>query len=230
MRGKWLDIWRARPRLGRREKIWVNLLASALAACLLWAAVGYPLPTAELELRRWERANLLQRSEIVFQAGANERLGGPEGQYDFAHTLLIALSEGRAVVGEGQRVGMAFRSFALGEGPLATSIPWTFRMPIVSGDTIRVCTPVLVFQVPGEAAGGEITLTAMRGTGPERREDEGIFCSGPGWPLCEGVWLFAAYPELESDWSLFSDAPYTLRLFQADGSPLLEQRGQLGKT
>lgn len=76
MRKKLLMIWRRRPRLSRRGRVGVNLLASVLAACLLWGAAGYPLPTMELEFRRMERTHLLPPSEIQgkFQTPEQRRI------------------------------------------------------------------------------------------------------------------------------------------------------------
>lgn len=42
-----------------------NLILSAALLFGLWAYQGYPLPTEEMEFRRWERQNLLKPSEIV---------------------------------------------------------------------------------------------------------------------------------------------------------------------
>lgn len=49
-----------------RWRILRNLLILAALALLIWWAEGYPLPTLEMELHRWERQTLQEESEAVW--------------------------------------------------------------------------------------------------------------------------------------------------------------------
>lgn len=48
LKGRWLKLWRSRPRLSRGWRTVRNLTAVLICLCVLWAWAGYPLPTAEL--------------------------------------------------------------------------------------------------------------------------------------------------------------------------------------
>ena len=52
------------PRLDRKGKIVRNLVLTLAFLGVLWAGMGYPLPTAEMEFHRLERSNLRQPSDI----------------------------------------------------------------------------------------------------------------------------------------------------------------------
>lgn len=49
-----------------RLRILRNLLLTAILLIPLWRQNGYPLPTMEMELHRWERQTLREESEIVW--------------------------------------------------------------------------------------------------------------------------------------------------------------------
>ena len=49
-----------------RLRILRNLLIAAVLLVLLWREAGYPLPTMEMELHRWERRTLQEVSEIIW--------------------------------------------------------------------------------------------------------------------------------------------------------------------
>ena len=49
-----------------RWRILRNLLIAAVLLILLWWYNGYPLPTMEMELHRWERRTLQEESEIIW--------------------------------------------------------------------------------------------------------------------------------------------------------------------
>ena len=62
----WTRLERFLERVSRGRRIAFNLFFTVLLLGLLWAREGYPLPTAELEFRRLERASLTPPGELVF--------------------------------------------------------------------------------------------------------------------------------------------------------------------
>lgn len=208
-------------RLSRGQRTLVNLCLCALLLVGLWGLFGYPLPTAELELHRWERTSLMEPSRVAFSVKEDQRLSlGEDLDVHMPCDLVVGLEEDRAVVGckGGDFRRWIFSVYTLGEEPLVTMIPGAggIMMAGFSEEGPRVLTPVLAFHLPEEAASGEITLTGYRGTAE-------VPLTGPGQEIGEGVWLFAAAASgTDSGWILAWDAPCTLCLFRADGSPLPE--------
>lgn len=216
MRERWKRIWARRPRLSRGQKTARNLLLCALILVWFWGLAGYPLPTPELELRRWERTNLLEPSRTV-SVRENETLSLKEGfVVEPVHGFLVGLAEDWAVVGGRRNTGMYFYKISLEEAPAVTMLPGSVSIAgFVDGEP-DVYTPMLALGVPAEAASGELTV----------RTNSNILLTGPGGALAEGVWLFALDTDASS-WALAVGNGYTLKLFRGDGSLLLEQDGVL---
>lgn len=225
-----LKLWRGRPRLGRRGKIAVNLLAAAVAACLLWAAAGYPLPTVEMEFRRMERTRLLPRSEIVFAAAK----GGQDQPVYALDGTELWLRGGPWFAGVGEehavlacadheswkrdltavpldREGAALLVFPAGYGYWREEAPPGFHRETHN------FFPLLLVDVPEETARAEITVTK-----------NSVSVTGPGWDMGKGVWLLTPDNQVLPYQSSL-ERTYILRLYRTDGSLLLEKSGTLGE-
>lgn len=248
MSEQWLKFWRSRPRLSRRGKIGTNLLLSALAACLLWAAVGYPLPTAELEFHRMERTHLMPRSEIVFTNGTRSqdglRVSGSDGSVFaldgtelhlrgrwFAGTrenwaVLASLDNdfyGRFIQGFPLDGGLALAPLARYTGHLYHTGYWVSQGP---GETSE-SSPAYVYEYHNFYAillfgapeeTARVELTIREG---------GAEHTGGGWPLENGLWLLGVE---EADWrpeARVWEIPYTLRLYDGADRLLTERSGTL---
>ena len=246
MRKKFLMIWRRRPRLSRRGRVGVNLLVSVLAACLLWGAAGCPLPTAELEFRRMERTHLLLRSEIVFSNGEKSRDGLQMSRQDgsvFALDGTELYLQGRWMVGvQGDRAAVAclsesgryIRSLPLGSDPAL--------VPLMGRYGYLDCIGYWVTHGPGETPEGDpayvysyhdfipfLLLNAPEGTASVEMTVllEGEERSGGGWQLEDGAWMLGLEEDGSAGAGRLPGAAYTLRLYRADGSLLLEKGGTL---
>lgn len=203
---------RAWEQVGRGKKTLLYLILCGLFSLGIWVRLGCPLPTVEMELRRWERTHLLEPGQIVF-AGREDEALTLEDQLTVYLTrgLLASVGERWAVIGEDK----TFRKVALEESPTAAAA-WTSTLVNFSEAGPKFCVPVMVFGVPEGAASGEMMLE----TGSEAP------LAGSGGQVAEVVWLFALGTEADQ-WSLHAGAPCTLRLRRADGSLLLEQEGVL---
>ena len=216
MKKELLQIWCRRPRLSRKGKITVTLLVVAVMACLLWAAAGYPLPTAEMEFRRMERTHLLPRSEIVFNSGKDCPLRWRDlPELDFVdRDVVVGMVKGQVYVYLPDY--NSFQAYSLGDEivpvPMYDVITaWTYHGNLKTG------TPLLFLNVPEETERAEIEVWL---DGQQR--------AGNGWGLKNGMWVLC----LDRDTAAWSperpeDGVYTLRLFRADGSLLLEREGVL---
>lgn len=250
MREKLLKLWRGRPRLGRRGRIVVDLLASVLAACLLWAAAGFPLPTAELEFRRMERTHLMPRSEIVFTNGAGngDTLWLSRGD-SFSGWSVFALDgtelhlQGRWVAGtREERAVLArldgnfsvsfIRASSLDGGPALA--------PLARSDRYLHHNGYWVSRGPGETPEGHpaygyeyhnfsafLLFGAPEGTARAELtvRDGGVERAGGGWALENGLWLLGVEDGPARE--LVSEIPYTLRLYDASDTLLAERSGRL---
>lgn len=206
----------ALERVGRGKKLVFNLVLCALIGALIWMRLGWPLPTMEMEFRRMERTHLLSRSEIVFSIRAGESFMLGEQEITARAPVMIGIADGHAAICTRSGGRADSRIISLKDGTAACLVP---------GDAFRAFpsawesgTAVLVLGVPEGAASGEISLEAQQG-GP---------MTGPGCRLGKGAWLFAAKAK-GNGYSLWGDVPYTLELYRADGSLLLEHSGALGE-
>lgn len=243
MKKKLEGLWSRRPRLGRGGKTARNLLLTLILAALIWGQFGYPLPTAEMEFRRLERQNLLPRSEIV--------LAPPT----YRSYLTVSKEDRTFIVRDGTELTLRGRWFVgvtedqaaaalVGESristvPLAETGPtlvplivdrsgehaggyWVEEGPMEGGGyryDYHNFSALLLLNVPEETARTEMSVTDKEGT-PRL---------GTGWDLEDGRWLVGFEEEGVGDriigWCL--DQPYTLRLYRADGSLLLERAGTI---
>lgn len=248
MREKLLKLWRGRPRLGRRGRIVVDLLAAVLAACLLWAAAGFPLPTAELEFRRMERTHLMPRSDIVFTNGARSqdglRLSKSDGsvfaldgtELHLQGRWVAGTREERAVLAclDGNFSGSFIRASSLDGGPALA--------PLARSDRYLHLNGYWVSRGPGETPEGHpaygyeyhnfsafLLFGAPEGTARAELTvwDGGVERAGGGWALENGLWLLGVEdgPAREQ----VSQIPYTLRLYDASDTLLAERSGRLGE-
>lgn len=224
--------------LSYRKKIILNLLVIAFWAFGVWARDGYPLPTTEMEFRRMERTRLLPGSEIVFLSGREDDVftvaAGPEAGKE----LVI---DGVWVVGLREEVVVSAnlgkqRPWVFAEIPRekegATLVPlthmyyigtssnsyWVDEFPVEGGYdyTCRYFAPFVLVDVPEDAYRAELIVTDQYG------EDH----AGRGWDLGNGIWLLGIEDDRgwRNDW-YYRDSPYVLRLYDANGSLLLNREG-----
>jgi len=221
MKKKLKVLWTRRPRLGRGGKTVRNLLLALVLALLVWGQYGYPLPTAEMEFRRLERANLLPESEIIFNSVKDSPL-----QW---RGSILSFSTQRVVIGlEGDRVHVAglrykiLEVYPLSEG--ITPIPlynlFVREVGLGSSDS---GVPLLFLNVPAEAGRANVEIDAVG------RSGEALRGRGEGWCLAPGKWMFSVAPGDDFSGEWYADGTYTLRLYRADGSLLLEQSGRVGQ-
>ncbi|MCI8303652.1 MAG: hypothetical protein HFF52_03395 [Lawsonibacter sp.] len=206
------------PRLGRGQRILCNLVLTLICLYALWARAGYPLPTAELEFRRMERTHLLPRSEIVFNSGKDGPLlwrDLPEpGFLDRDAVVGMTKNQVYVYVSGHNRLEICSLEDGIFSIPMyGVSAVWTYR------GNLKMGTPLLFLNVPEETERAEVEVWL---DGQQR--------AGNGWGLKNGVWLLC----LGMDTAAWSperpeDGVYTLRLYRADGSLLLEKSGRLGE-
>lgn len=210
---RWEQGWiRAWGRVGRGKKAGLCLILCGLLSLGIWMRLGCPLPTVELELRRWERTHLLTPGQIVFTGEENEWFALGEGRtVQLGRPLLASVGERWAVLGEEQ----TFRKVDLEEAPTAAGF-WSSALVDFSGKAPELCMPVVVFGVPEGADRGEMRVEARAG----------VVLTGSGCQVAEGVWLFALSTPAQA-WSLSTSAPCTMEFCRGDGSLLLEQEGFL---
>ena len=194
-----------------------NLVLSALFLWMIWMRLGYPLPTAELELRRYERTHLMPPGEIVLNLKKNETIPlDGETRARTSAPVIMAASPDEVLVGAKWDGNIGFYRCSVADGPTVSLDPDVFFVSDrVYGVSIGLAA--LAYGVSEEAAGGEIALEPHRGE----------TLSGPGFRLGKGVWLFAA--RAKNGYTLSGSVPYTLRLYRADGSLLLEKSGTVGE-
>ena len=228
---KWLNrLDRKLEGISRQKKTAVYLALCALLLLLIWTQFGCPLPTAELEFRRYERTHLLPRSELIFRSGRGEVTAADGTQLHFSKGNFAGLCENLVTVANVDDFSyIRCRTYPLEEGPTLVPLAaeahggWSEEVP--SEDPYRKYDLVhhhfssaLLVNVPQETARAEITVV---------REEDCL--TGGGWDLGNGVWLLG----VGETYAVFDQPgiayPYTLCLYRADGSLLLEKSGQLGE-
>lgn len=240
MREKWRTRWEqstlrawaaGKLRLSRGKKLVLNLGIIALAGTWLWGLAGWPLPTAELEFRRLERASLEERSELILSLDGDMDVQARDGTwFSFTRPMVVGGREDRVLVGYSNRIDDPFdmlRRYEREDGP--TPVPLYPNMVNwvdaaqngAAGDWNRLLeSPLLLVGVPQEAASGTLELTVL--------DLEGRSCpqSCPLFDLGEGIWLAsvkAPWEVYSSDWC--EGGTYTLRLYDQAGGLLLEREG-----
>ena len=111
--------------LSRGKKLVFNLVIIALAGAWLWGLAGWPLPTAELEFRRLERASLEERSELVLPLGKDLEVQARDGSWHrFVRPMMVGATDDRVLVGYASRTDHPFdelRCYEREDGP--TPVP-----------------------------------------------------------------------------------------------------------
>lgn len=209
MRERWRK-WRS--GLSHQTKVLGNLVLTAVLLFGLWAYSGYPLPTAELYLRRLERQNLLKTSELV--------LNMPD---DVDGDELVSLGEDYVVTLEAGRGGGWWRRAYWyernkeGVTPVFTAGYYAWLDPEeTQWRTIRGVV------VPDMPEGVERSELAIRENGELHRFE--------GERQERGAWLFPVH----GIGTTFSDYvldryTYELTAYDGQGQLLLRQEGTLGK-
>ena len=197
-----------RAPLGHGKKIARNLAVTVVLLAGLWACLAFPLPR-ELQFRRLERANLLPRSEIIYQEGA--QTVGLSGK--------MALS---AWITGSSPDNWSFCRYPLSEdGPTL--------IPLRGEGSGMEAFGLVAVNVP-EAVRVEVELCLEEEQGP-------VTLTGEGRPLSDGCWhLPFRSVEGEEDglfWALRKmasgtrEAPYTLILCNVEGEELARLEGKL---
>lgn len=217
--------------LSRGKKLVLNLVIVALAGLWLWGLADYPLPTAELEFRRLERASLEERSELVLSLDGDMDVQARNGtEFSFTRPMVVGVTEDRVLVGYSNRIDRPFdmlRRYEWEDGP--TLVPLYPNMVNwvdaaqngAAGDWNRLLeSPLLLVGVPREAVTGTLELTVLDLEGRSYPQECPVFDLG------EGIWLTS----VEAPWDGHSSGwceggTYTLRLYDEAGELLLEQEG-----
>lgn len=207
--------------LSRDGKIVRNLLL-ALLLFGIWTGTGAPLPTAELRVRRLERESLLPESQFLWRRDVSVR-------------IFVGLTENRwtaAYLREDQR-NDSLASWPLEEGP--TPVPLTTLVEEQDEEDQPVTGNAMLFpQAPEEAARAVVQVTGRSDAEVDRRSGTGRTENFEGEAQGNGVFYFWMGPNLpQADGSRITGGndlfglPYTLKLYWADGSLLLEQAGTI---
>lgn len=215
--------WGRRPRMTRGGKTALNLGLCALFLLWVWGMLGYPLPTARMEFRRLERESLMPRSEILWR-------------YDGYSTIFVGRTGDcwtAGYLGPGSRGTDYMESGPLGDGP--SPVPLTTLLEEQDEEGQPVTGNAMLFlQVPDEAARavvrvtgrGDVAMVQHGGVGRTETfegelQDNGVVYVWMGWPLDNYGRPGAIYSQG------VAGMPYTLELYRADGSLLLEQAGTI---
>ena len=217
--------------LSRGKKLVLNLAVIVLAGLWLWGLADYPLPTAELEFRRLERASLEERSELVLSLDGDMDVQARNGtEFSFTRPRVVGVTEDRVLVGYSNRIDRPFdmlRRYEWEDGP--TLVPLYPNMVNwvdaaqngAAGDWNRLLeSPLLLAGVPQEAVTGTLELAVLDLEGRSYPQECPVFDLG------EGIWLTS----VKAPWSVYSSnwcegGTYTLRLYDQAGDLLLEQEG-----
>lgn len=238
LRTRWersaLKAWaEGKLHLSRGKKLALNLGIIALAGVWLWGLAGWPLPTAELEFRRLERASLEERSELVLSLDGDMDVQARDGTwFSFTRPMVVGRREDRVLVGYSNRIDDPFdmlRRYEREDGPAPVPlypnmVNWveTGRSGAEEDGFHAFESPLLLAGVPQGTASGTLELTVL--------DLEGRSCpqSCPLFDLGEGIWLACADPP----WEVYSSGwceggTYTLRLYDQAGKLLLEREGTI---
>ena len=218
----------------RRAFLAVNLAFMALLLWMIWIELGCPLPTMGLEFRRLERTHLLPRSEIVFQShGTNYALpltDGPEIRLNVG--FVVGLREDGVTLYSMERYQNGEKRFdivslprgaepvlvpLLREGEYLDPVAWQRIQLAENHIGMENYLLFLLPDVPADTARAELTI---------RDEDQGEEFSGGGWQMEDGSWMLCLDSDLLGRRTLnYEVVSYTLTLYRADGTVLLEREG-----
>lgn len=210
-----------RPNLvGREYQTVFYLTWSVLLSFGIWMRLGCPLPTAELEFRRMERTCLLPRSEIVLNSRRTTKIRWRDLPDLHVPYCTWMVGEGEARVHVANLDYRQVESRPLGTGITAVpiydaSVWWT------APEEHHSAVPVMFFRVPEETDRAVAEIDAVYGNGEDFRYQ------GEGWRLSPGRWIFAVDRGESYSGGWDGGGSYTLTLYRADGSLLLEKSGTL---
>lgn len=203
-----------------------NFLLCAFGLVLIWGYMGYPLPAVEMEFRRLERTNLLPESEIIFDSEVDSPIQWRDlPELSFGNQIIIGVEGDRVHVAKVGFHGIAsdpsdMEVYALREG--ITPVPM-YYMVATERETGSSSSgvPLMFINAPEEAERAEIRIDSEGRNGGARWYD------GEGWRFAPGRWIFCVAPGSGFYFDWYAGGVYTLHLYQADGSLLLEHSGTL---
>lgn len=208
---------------------------------LLWVLgmFGYPQPTARMEFRRLERENLMAKSEIVWQLDAKRNI--LTGRFHQLADIFVGQTEDRWVGGylywdrpDWYSPAAAYlESWTLEDGPTPVPLSMLISEPDEAGQ-LSTGNAMLFLQVPEEAARAVVQVTGRSDAEVDRRSGTGRTENFEGEAQGNGVFYFWMGPNLpQVDGNRLTGGndlfglPYTLELYRADDSLLLEQAGTI---
>lgn len=217
MRERWKTRWDARPRLRREHQLALNLAGILLLVLALWGMAGYPMPTAEMKFRRLERTFLLRPAETVYVLPQ-------EGELELTAPWVVGIGDGQVhianLVRDKWRQGLEVFPLKDGPSPVPMAGGQVVQWP-AGGEGWGFRSTLLFVQIPEEAASAELTLDVTYEEEDYHREAEGF-----DWE--NGMWMFAIRPpERSYSYEWYQEGAYTLNLYRADGTLLLEQTGAI---
>lgn len=218
----------------RKAFLAVNLAFMALLLWMIWIELGCPLPTMGLEFRRLERTHLLPRSEIVFQShGTNYALpltDGPEIRLNVG--FVVGLREDGVTLCSMERYQNGEKRYdivplprgaepvlvpLLREGEYLEPVAWQRVQLAENHIGMENYLLLLLLDAPADTARAELTI---------RDESQGEAFSGGGWRMEDGSWMLCLENDLLGRTTLhYENVDYTLTLYRADGTVLLEWEG-----
>lgn len=220
-------------RLSRGKRLALNLVIIAVAGAWLWGLADYPLPTAEMEFRRLERASLEERSELVLSLGKNLEVQAQDGsRHVFSRPMMVGVTEDRVLVGYANRTDHPFdelRCYEREDGPTPVPLHPNFVswMGVAQGervdDVYGLAVPILLIGVPEEAAYGGMELEITDWQGEEFQQ------AAPLFDLGNGIWLAPVEQTEVINAGWYRRVDYTLKLYDGTGALLLEQEGTVSE-
>lgn len=141
-----------------RRRVLRNLLIAAFLLLLLWREAGYPLPTLEMELHRWERQLLREESEVIWTYD-----WGAQGGWD----MLVGIS-GSAVTAS---CGRSRPAFWPRSGDRAVLFPLPEVTRYTAQDTVLFVPGFLAVDLPAGAERARLTLELALGPDPSEPTD-----------------------------------------------------------
>lgn len=128
-----------------RLRVLRNLLTTGVLLLLLWREAGYPLPTLEMELHRWERQTLQEESEIIWTYD-----WGAQGDWD----MLVGVSRNAVTVSRGR-----YSHFSLPRnGDRATLVPLSASTRYIYKDVSLFAPGLLAVDPPAGAERARLTI------------------------------------------------------------------------
>ena len=198
------------PKMSYKQKTLRNIVMMILLFVFVWMNEDCPMPTAEINFRRFERKMMLEPSEIVLQARG-----------ELSGILIIGRGENYITAVESTRRRIYSQGFWTVDGGEAVKlIPVGYSIydpnPEENGP-VRTVPVAAALDMPEETYRAELFV-----------ECEGTVYRAEGEKHEGGVWLFSQI-EMPA-YSTIREKPYELLVYDAQNHLLLRREGAFPKS